>query len=88
MNPNYEFNIEITKQASQKSIEKRVQTYKENKALNPLNQIQEYKLICQKCGKEYSLMLRKRDFENGKYVKCCSIFCRHSRNHSDEVKRK
>lgn len=88
LNPNYESTIAITKQAVRKSMGKRICTCKEKNASNPLNQIQEYKLICQKCGKEYYLMLRKRDFENGKYVKCCSNFCRHSRNHSDEVKKK
>lgn len=50
--------------------------------------IQTYNLICQKCGKEYSLELTESQFLKGKYKHFCSKSCANTRQHSEETKRK
>lgn len=86
LNPNVEQNHQQhkltsnTKKAHQKSYEKYLN--------DPLNQIQTYTFTCQKCGKEYTLDLRVRDYNKGKYSKFCSTQCAHSRTFSPEVKAK
>ena len=45
-------------------------------------------LICSNCGKEYILNLTDKEFNKGKYKKCCSDFCSHSHKHSEETKNK
>ena len=42
-----------------------------------------YNLICQKCGKEYSLELTESQFLKGKYRHFCSRSCANTRKHSD-----
>lgn len=49
---------------------------------------QTYNLICQKCGKEYSLELTESQFLKGKYKHFCSKSCANTRHHSEETKRK
>lgn len=49
---------------------------------------QTYNLICQKCGKEYSLELTESQFLKGKYKHFCSRSCANSRQHSEETKQK
>ena len=49
---------------------------------------QEYKFICKKCNKEYSLFLTQKDFNKGSYTKYCSLQCRNSHKVSDETKNK
>ena len=49
---------------------------------------QTYNLICQKCGKEYSLELTESQFLKGKYKHFCSKSCANTRQHSDETKHK
>lgn len=53
-----------------------------------LNEKHSHKFICKKCNCEYELWLTDRDFERGNYPKYCSSKCSHSRNHSEETKRK
>lgn len=47
-----------------------------------------YNLICQKCGKEYSLELTESQFLKGKYKHFCSKGCANTRKHSEETKLK
>ena len=47
-----------------------------------------YNLICQKCGKEYSLELTESQFLKGKYRHFCSKRCANTRKHSEENKLK
>ena len=47
-----------------------------------------YNLICQKCGKEYSLELTESQFLKGKYRHFCSKSCANTRKHSEETKQK
>lgn len=49
---------------------------------------QTYNLICQKCGKEYSLELTESQFLKGKYKHFCSRSCANTRHHSEETKQK
>lgn len=51
-------------------------------------ELHEYNLICQKCGKPYQLKLTEKDFESGKFRKHCSRSCANSRVRTNEVKRK
>lgn len=47
------------------------------------------KLICQKCGKEYTLYLTDKEYNNEKYSKFCSKSCANSRGpRSQETKNK
>lgn len=87
-NPHYNINIKNFKSAIKKAREKASETIKKLSSLNPLNQINEYKLICKKCGKEYVLCLRNRDFKKGNYGQYCSSSCSNSRERSKETKEK
>lgn len=49
---------------------------------------QTYNLICQKCGKKYSLELTESQFLKGKYKHFCSRSCANTRQHSEETKQK
>ena len=49
---------------------------------------QTYNLICQKCGKEYSLELTESQFLKGKYKHFCSKSCANTRQHSGQTKQK
>ena len=49
---------------------------------------QTYNLICQKCGKEYSLELSESQFLKGKYKHFCSRSCANTRQHTEETKQK
>lgn len=44
--------------------------------------------ICPKCGKEFTIHIRKSLYNKGEYPKYCSSFCAHSRIVSDETKEK
>lgn len=48
----------------------------------------EFTLKCEKCGKEYKLMLTQKQFNEGKYKKHCSRSCANGRIHSEETKKK
>lgn len=48
----------------------------------------EYKFNCQKCGKQYKLLLTQNTFNKGNYKKNCSRICANSRKHSQQTKRK
>ena len=41
---------------------------------------------CMKCGCEYIVKCSDRDYSNGKYRKCCSTKCQHSRTHTSDTK--
>ena len=41
------------------------------------NPLEEHKLICQVCSKEYILQIRHNQFEQGKYRKTCCSLCSH-----------
>lgn len=47
---------------------------KSNKA-KELNPAIEYHLICENCGKEYTILEKKNNFEQGKYKHTCSDVC-------------
>lgn len=49
-----------------------------------------YSFVCQRCGKEYKLLLTEYQFKTGKhsFKKFCSASCANSRNHSKETKEK
>lgn len=67
-------------------IKTRVQTSKEH--FNNRNPISKYILKCQVCGEIYTLELRKKQFESGKYKHCCSKKCAHSRYMTEYLKKK
>ena len=50
-------------------------SFKEN--FEKRNPLEEHKLICQVCGKEYILQIRHNQFEQGKYRKTCCSLCSH-----------
>lgn len=47
-----------------------------------------YDLICERCGKHYSLDLYECDYLAGRYSKHCSRSCANVRSHSEETKHK
>lgn len=49
--------------------------------------LKEYKLICSKCGKEYSIQCTENNFNKGKYRKTCSSSCANSRPMTEERRR-
>ena len=51
-----------------------------------LYQKQEYKCICQKCGKEYSVFVTPHQFAKGEYSKYCSVSFRNFHTHPQETK--
>ena len=82
LNPN--FDEEKYKQHQQyalkKAEEKRCEIYKSKRHI--------YKLICQKCGKEYELNLTEKAFNKGNYSKFCCRSCANSRIRTQETKEK
>ena len=82
LNPN--FDEEKYKQhqhyALKKAEEKRREIYKSKRHV--------YKLICQKCGKEYELNLTEKAFNKGNYSKFCCRSCANSRIRTQEIKEK
>ena len=84
MNPKYDENLK--KRKIKKSSE---QLKKERIEKNPYKyEYKDFKLKCQKCGKEYILCLTQKQFDNGKYSKFCSRSCANYRIHSEETKKK
>lgn len=49
---------------------------------------QEKRLDCQKCGKEYKILVTENNFIKGKYTKNCSRSCANGRKWNDEKKEK
>lgn len=47
-----------------------------------------HKLICERCQKEYEIIITDNDFNKGKYKKHCSRKCANVRNRTDESKLK
>lgn len=73
-NPNYEKNLELTRCAAKRSAI----VIKQKAENDPLNKIIEYQFTCIKCGKQYTLFLKERDYLKGNYRKTCSDFCANS----------
>jgi len=48
----------------------------------------DYKLVCNKCKKEYTLNLNQKEFADKKYRKHCSLKCANTRDHTQETKEK
>lgn len=71
-----------------KAAEATRQVCHEKSLADPLNEVKTYDLICAKCGKHYSLDIRLRDYQNGRYKKTCSVQCAHSHLHSVKSKEK
>lgn len=89
LNPDYQENIKKHAQFISKAGAIKAGEISHKKALqDPLNQIQTYTLICMKCGKEYTLDLRIRDFNNGNYRKTCSNKCANARVLTEEAKKR
>ena len=89
LNPDYEQNIkDHIKKVSSKGSNAASKTMKEKAANDPLNQIHTYKFICFRCGKEYKLNLKERDYIHGFYRKTCSAKCAKRRILSKETKKK
>lgn len=88
-NPNYDTHLQKHLETSQRAATlKSAQKKKQRAAQDPLNQIQTYTFKCQKCGKQYTLDLKVRDYNKGKYSKFCSRFCANSRPKSEQSKAK
>lgn len=89
LNPNYESNIKVhVEKVSKLGIEAFKKAKAERTKNDPLNQIKRFTLICSKCGKEYELDLRIRDYNNSNYRKTCSNKCAKGHVHSKESKEK
>lgn len=89
LNPNYEQNIKVhIEKVSSKGGQAAIKTVKEKAVNDPLNQIHSYKIICFRCGKEYVLNLKERDYLHRNYRKTCSSKCAKSRALSKETKKK
>ena len=83
-NPKYKENLE--KRKIKKSLE---QLKEERIKRNPYKyEYKDFILICQKCGKEYTLSLTQKQYDEGKYKKFCSRSCANSRTISEEIKQK
>lgn len=73
-------------------------TYKDDNLLNHhlsfckknpyVNEQKTFTLICQNCGKHYSITMTQKQFDKGKYIKHCSRSCANKRTHSTETKNK
>lgn len=48
----------------------------------------EFDLICEKCGKHYTLILTQAQYDRGKYRKNCSRSCANGRIYTEEQKRR
>ena len=83
-NPKYKENLEKRK------IKKSKEQIKEERIKKDpyKHEYKEFKLYCQKCGKEYILNLTQKQFDEHKYSKFCSRSCANSRIHSEETKKK
>jgi len=89
LNPDYESNIKVhVEKVSKFGVEAFKKAKAERTKNDPLNQIKTYTLICNKCGKEYNLDLRIRDYNNSNYRKTCSNKCAKGHIHSKESKEK
>lgn len=79
MNPNREANCKKYEESCKKANQ--IQIQKKN--------IIQRDLICEKCGKHYTLTLSDKQYESGKYSKFCSRSCANSRGeYSEERKEK
>lgn len=89
LNPNYEQNIKKHKETSVKFGSLAGSKAKKEKAkIDPLNQFYNYKIICSKCGREFELILKVRDYQKGRYRKTCSSKCSNGRIKTEEIKNK
>lgn len=89
-NPEYEKNMAVHKELVCRkgcfaAREKNKMLYEQN----PLNVVNEYTLVCPKCGKNFNRSIKLRDYQKGEYPKYCSSVCAHSRTFSEEsIKKK
>lgn len=89
LNPDYESNIKVhIEKCAKPALIASIKATKEKAKNNPLNQIKTYTLVCSKCGKEYNLDLRIRDYNNSNYRKTCSNKCAQARTLSEDSKRR
>lgn len=89
LNPNYDTNLQVHLDQTQRKGNIAANLKKKEKAAqDPLNEVKTYTLICSKCGKEYTLDLKVRDYNRGNYRKTCSNLCAKSRIKTDEEKAK
>ena len=51
---------------------------------NLRNPLEKHTLVCQACGCEFELEIRRQQFEDGNYRKTCSDSCAHKREHNEE----
>lgn len=82
LNPNFDEEKYRQRQlkSSRIALEKACEKRKNNRHI--------YKLICQKCGKEYELNLTEKAFNKGNYSKFCCRSCANSRIKTLEIKEK
>lgn len=59
-----------------------------NKKYNYISKLKEYKLLCIKCNKQYTLKLTQNRYISGNYTKHCSRSCANGRTHSKYTKEK
>lgn len=78
-NPNYEEN--------EKSYTETMKKLHEGARQKPSAYF-DYISNCQKCGKEFTQRTTQSIINHNKHQKCCCSKCAHSRNHTDETKRK
>ena len=84
LNPTYQKNLEKRKCKKTKGQLKEDRIKKDPYKYEYKN----FTLKCQKCGKEYTLNITQKQFDNGKYKKFCSRSCANSRIHTEETKKK
>lgn len=72
---------DIFKQTAKKANETKKKKYPKKSKIK-------YDLVCEHCGKKYTLYLFERDYLSGRYSKYCSRSCANSRIHSEETKQK
>lgn len=68
---------------NKKQIRDKVQKTREEK-YNIENPLEKHILVCQVCGNDFELEIRRKQFESGDYRKTCSDRCAHKREHSEE----
>lgn len=76
MNPKYQ------------EIHSKISKANKGKCSRPLPEKHQYKIICAKCGREYSVCITQHLFNKCAYNKYCSRSCANSRTHSQQVKQK
>ena len=76
-NPNREANCKKYEESCKKANQ--IQIQKKN--------IISRDLICERCGKHYTLILSDKQYESGKYSKFCSRSCANSRGEYDEERK-